>query len=86
MGRRWTAGTRSVGLFYQLYPEHEGWEPPGGRTPVGGFGAAWQSTLPGGRALVFLAGGGRRVVLETDGLDDGARTDLVHAVAGQLQG
>ncbi len=86
MGRRWTAGERSVGLFYQLYPEHEGWEPQGGRSPVVGLGGAAQATLPDGRALVFLGGGDRRVVLETNGLDDGARTDLVHAVSGQLQG
>ena len=85
MGRRWTAGERSVGLFYQLYPEHHGWEPPGGRSPVVGLGGAAQATLADGRALVFL-GGERRVVLETNGLDDGARTDLVHAVSVQLEG
>ena len=27
MGRRWTAGERSVGLYYQHYPEHRAWEP-----------------------------------------------------------
>ena len=86
MGRRWTAGERSVGLFYQLHPEHQGWEPSGGRTPVGGLAGASQATLPDGRGLVFLAGRGSRVVLETDGLDDGARTDLVHAVARQIEG
>jgi hypothetical protein len=86
MGRRWTAGDRAVGLFYQLYPEHQGWEPQGGRTPIAGLGGAAQATLPDGRALVFLGGGESLVVLETKGIDDGARSDLVHAVTGQLTG
>ena len=80
MGRRWTAGERSVGLFYQLYPEHEGWEPPAGRVPVAAIPGAWQATLPDGRALVFLG----NVVFESRGIDDAARSDLAHAVAGQL--
>ena len=84
MGRRWAAGGRSVGLFYQLYPEHRGWDPPGGRSPVTALGGAFQATLSDGRALVFLGGGDSSVVLETNGVDDGARTDLVHAVAAQL--
>jgi hypothetical protein len=81
MGRRWTAGERSVGLFYQLYPEHQGWEPPAGRVPVSGIPDAWQATLPDGRALIFM----RQVVLESRGIDDSSRSDLVHAVAGQLR-
>ena len=85
MGRRWTADGRSVGLFYQLYPEHRGWEPPAGRTPLSGI-SGWQATLPGGRALAFLGSGDAPVVLETDGLDDGARSDLVYAVVRQLEG
>lgn len=84
MGRRWRAGERAVGLFYRLYPEHRSWEPPGGRTPVPGIDGAWQASLPGGSALVFLAGAGAEVVLETDGIDDTTRSDLVHAVARQL--
>ena len=84
MGRRWRAGDRAVGLFYRLHPEQRSWEPPGGRTPVPGIHGAWQASLPDGRALVFLAGGSAEVVLETDGIDDGARSDLAHAVAGQL--
>ena len=83
MGRRWTAGSRSVGLFYRLYPEHRAWEPPGGRSPVGAV-AGSQATLGDGRALVFLDGGQAPVVLETRGIDDGARSDLVHAVAAQM--
>jgi hypothetical protein len=85
MGRRWTAGERSVGLFYQLYPEQRGWEPPGGASPVEAVAGASQASLSAGRALVFLVEGDRQVVLETDGLDDSARSDLVHAVAAQLR-
>src|SRR4051812_18901847 len=84
MGRRWTAGERSVGLFYQLYPEHRSWAPPGGATPVGAVAGASQASLSDGRALVFLAEGDRRVVLESNGVDDAARSDLVHAVVAQL--
>jgi len=84
MGRRWTAGGMAVGLFYQLYPEHQAWEPPGGRSPVSDIEGASQVSLPDGRALVFLVEGDRRVVLETNGIDDSARSDLAFAVAAQL--
>jgi hypothetical protein len=85
MGRRWTAGERSVGLFYQLYPEQRAWAPPGGASPVDAVAGASQASLSSGRALVFLVEGDRQVVLETDGLDDSARSDLVHAVVAQLR-
>ena len=84
MGRRWRAGERSVGLYYQLYPEHRAWEPAGGRSPVTGIAGASQATLPDGRALVFVGGPGTNVVLETNGIDDAARSDLAHAVVRQL--
>lgn len=84
MGRRWRAGTRAVGLLYQLYSEQRAWEPPGGLTPVSGLAGASQATLPEGRALVFLTDGDRRVVLETEGIDDSARSNLVHATLAQL--
>ena len=84
MGRRWTAGGMAVGLFYQLYPEHEAWEPPGGRSPVGEIAGASQATLPDGRALVFVAEGDHRIVLETKGIDDSARSDLAFSVAAHL--
>lgn len=85
MGRRWTAGEKSVGLLYQLYPEQQAWEPPGGRSPVTGMAGASQATLPDGRSLVFLGGGGgTQVVFESRGIDDAARSDLVHVVAAQL--
>lgn len=84
MGRRWVAGGAAVGLYYRLYPEHRDWEPPGGRIPVEGIADGWQASLPDGRALAFLPGAGAEVVLETRGIDDGARSDLVYAVARQL--
>jgi hypothetical protein len=86
MGRRWRAGGRAVGLFYRLYPEHRSWEPPGGRTPVPDMQGVWQASLPDGSALVFLAGAGAEVVLETDGLEDTTRSDLALVVARQLAG
>ena len=86
MGRRWTADRAGVGLFYRLHTDHQGWEPPGGRTPVDGMEGATQATLTDGRALVFLPGPAAEVVLETDGIDDSTRSDLAHAVARQLAG
>ena len=86
MGRRWAAGEAVVGLYYRLHADQQQWEPPGGRTPVPGLDGAWQASLPDGRALVFLAGAGAEVVLETEGIDDSARSDLAYAVAHQLAG
>jgi hypothetical protein len=80
------AGEAAVGLFYRLYPEQRGWEPPGGRTPVAGIDGAWQASLPDGRALVFLPGAAAEVVLETNGIDDSSRSDLAYAVTRQLAG
>ncbi len=51
-----------------------------------GIAGAWQASLPDGRALVFLPGAGAEVVLETNGIDDSSRSELVYAVAGQLAG
>ncbi len=84
MGRRWTAGERSLALFYQLYPEHQSWQPPGGAAPSPVVSGASEATLPDGRALVFLSDGGKRVVLEASGVDETARAQLVHTVAAQL--
>ena len=84
MGRRWTSGGNFVGLYYQLYPEHLAWEPTGGRSPVDGIDGASQATLPDGRALLFLVQDDRRVVLESRGIDDSARSDMGFTVAAQL--
>ena len=54
MGRRWSTAERSAALFYQLYPEQEAWEPPGGTAPLPDVGGGTTATLPDGRALVFL--------------------------------
>ena len=86
MGRRWSADGTAIGVFYRLHPDHQGWEPPGGGTPFEGIDGAWEAKLADGRALVFLRGSDADVVLETDGIDDSARSDLAQAVARQLAG
>ena len=83
VGRRWTSGGRSAGLFYQMDASHRGWEPPLGASPLPDMPNAWLASLPDGTSLIFLTGGGNRVVLELKGLDD-ARDDLIHAVVAQL--
>ncbi len=83
LGRRWSSGGRSVGLFYQLDPEHLSWEPPLGRTPFAVVPGAMEAKLPDGGSLVFLARGDRRVVLELSGLDAAAHA-LALAVDEQL--
>ena len=61
VGRRWTSGERSAGLFYRLDPHHEAFS---------------ETLLEGGRSLVFID----NVVLEVQGLDEGAVADLASAV------
>ena len=80
MGRRWTAEGRSAALFYQLYPEHQTWEPPGGKAPYPNVHGASSATLPDGRSLVFIPGPGAGVVLEVNGIDDAGKLDLANAV------
>jgi hypothetical protein len=86
MGRRWTTGDKSTGLFYRLYPEHREWSPPGGTSPLAGVSGASQATVGGGKALVFFEDGDHPVVLETSGLDDDARLALAQAVAAHIKG
>ena len=83
MGRRWSSGGRSAGIFYQLDPEHLSWEPPLGQAPFATVPGSMEAKLPDGRSLVFLGGGDRRVVLELSGLDDAAPA-LALAVNEQL--
>jgi len=83
MGRRWSSGDRSAALFYQLYPEHQSWQPPGGTAPAGEVGGA-RATLPDGRALVFLSSGATPVVVELQGLGQDEQSSLARAVAAQL--
>jgi hypothetical protein len=84
MGRRWSSGGRSAALFYQLYPEHQTWAPPGGTTPFPGVPGASTATLAGGRTLVFLGAASQTVVLELAGIDDSAQALLARTVAEQL--
>jgi hypothetical protein len=84
MGRRWSTGDRSAALFYQLYPEHQAWEPPGGKTPYSGVSGASAASLDDGRSLVFLGRGEQRVVLEVNGLEPAAQTELASVVATKL--
>jgi hypothetical protein len=83
MGRRWSTTGRSAALFYQLYPEQQSWEPPGGTAPLPDVGGGTTATLPDGRALVFL-GHRERVVLETAGIDPNEQLTLARAVASHL--
>ena len=85
MGRRWSTAERSAALFYQLYPEQEAWEPPGGTAPLPDVGGGTTATLPDGRALVFLGAKKQRVVLETNGIDPGEQATLARMVAERLE-
>lgn len=84
MGRRWSSGERSAALYYQLYPEHRSWEPPGGRASYPATLGASSATLPDGRSLVFLSGHGQSVVLEVAGIEEPDRGTLARAVADRL--
>ncbi len=84
MGRRWATAGRSAALFYQLYPEHQAWEPPGGTTPSTDVAGGSTATLPDGRSLVFLGADESRVVLEITGLEAGEQTSLARTVAEHL--
>ena len=85
MGRRWSTGERSAALFYQLYPEQEAWEPPGGTAPLPEVGGGTTATLPDGRALVFLGAKKQRVVLEMTGIDASEQATLARTVASRLE-
>jgi hypothetical protein len=80
MGRRWTSGERSAGLFYRLTPGHRAWTPPGGAAPDPEVAGATAAALDDGRMLHFLSAASTDVVLETRGLDDRTRAALVTSV------
>lgn len=84
VGRRWTAGARSVGLFYRLDPDHRAWSPPPQTSPYPAGGGASEVTLGDGRSLIFLGTDDRSVVLELSGLDAQAAASLTRTVAEQL--
>lgn len=84
MGRRWRSDGRAVGLFYQLYPEHQAWEPPGGRAPSGVAGMS-TAALPDGRMLVFVTDEQMPpMVLEVSGIDDAAQAELAESILMHL--
>jgi hypothetical protein len=84
MGRRWSSGGRSAGLFYPLYPEHRSWEPPGGRKPSAAVYGASEAALADGRSLIFVPGAGQGAVLEVKGLDADAQAAMARAVSDHL--
>jgi hypothetical protein len=84
MGRRWSSGDRSAGLFYPLYPEHRSWEPPGGRRPSAVVDGASEAALDDGRSLVFVPGAEQGAVLEVKGVDADAQAAMARAVADHL--
>ena len=85
MGRRWSAGAKSTGLYYQLYPEHQAWQ-PASASPVGDVGApATAGTLDDGQtAVVVIGAGAHRVALEASGFTDDERADLTRTVVREL--
>lgn len=84
VGRRWTSGDRSAGLFYRLSDSHLAWKPPVGSEPDPVLGGSMAVTLDDGRTLVLPEGGPAPVVVELKGLDAGPRADLVAAVRERL--
>jgi hypothetical protein len=84
VGRRWSVGGRSAGLFYRLDPDHLAWSPPTAPAPAPAGGGAQTAELADGRSLVFLGTDNRSVVLELSGLDADAAISLSHTVAQQL--
>ncbi len=84
MGRRWSAGYRSIALLYQLHPDHEAWQPPAPTQPLTGLPGATVAELPDGRSLVFTGGPGRRTVLEVAGIPAADRDSLARVAAANL--
>ena len=85
MGRRWSSGGRSAGVYYQLYPEHRSWQPPGGTQPAADLGGT-KATTPDGKSLVFVERGSTPVVLELSGLGSNEEQQLARALTAQLAG
>lgn len=83
VGRRWSVGGRSAGLFYRLDADHLAWSPPTAAGPAPTSGAQ-TAELADGRSLVFLGTDDRSVVLELSGLDPDAAMSLSRTVAQQL--
>ena len=84
MGRRWTSGGRSAGLFHRITPDQRAWLPPGGLSADPDAGGALAAVLEDGRSVIFLGEDEVQVVLELTGVHGGDRSALTAAVAGQL--
>jgi hypothetical protein len=84
MGRRWTSGERSAGLFYRLTPAQRAWLPPGGLVLDPDAGGALFADLDDGRSVMFLGADEVQVVLEVRGLAHDERSALAESVAVQL--
>jgi hypothetical protein len=84
MGRRWSTGERSAALFYQLYPEHRAWKSPSDTIAFTEVSGSSTTSLPEGRALVFIGPEDERVVLELTGLAAAEQAQLARSVATQL--
>ena len=73
MGRRWSSSDRSAGVFYQLHPDHQTWQPTAG------------GDLGDGRTVHVIGGGEAPVVLELRGFDESFVGGLTAVVRSQLQ-
>jgi hypothetical protein len=86
MGRRWAAMGRSAAVYYQLYPEHQAWQPPSTPVAYGAVDGAYLVALPDGRSLVFMRNSDdKRVVLELYGFDEASQSTLATSLNAQLQ-
>ena len=74
MGRRWSSGDRSAGVFYQLHPDHRSWQPPAG------------GDLGDGRTVQVIGSADVPVVVELRGFDESFVGGLTSVVRSQLQG
>lgn len=84
MGRRWTSGDRSAGVFYRLTAAHRAWAPPGPATPVPDVDDATEATLDDGRTLVMIPADDRQIVVELRGFDGPTRHHLAAVAADML--
>jgi hypothetical protein len=85
MGRRWTAAGRSAAVFWQLYPEHQNWQPPAPPAPLAGVEGAYSVTMPDGKTLVFMrTPDDQRAVLELTGFDPATQSALASSMHGEL--
>ena len=73
MGRRWTSGDKSAGVFYQLHPDQQAWQSPAG------------GDVGGGRTVTVLGGGEVPVAIELRGFDESFTGGLISVARAQLR-